>query len=96
VTTTTETLQVHSKKSYFIVFALLAVLTAIELAIPYLGIPKMTGAMALVLLAFSKASAVALYYMHLKFETMYLKFIAMLPLITAMYAIVLMLEAIAR
>ena len=88
--------QTHSKKSYFAVFGILAVLTIMELTVPYLSIYQAAAATALVLLTLTKASAVALYYMHLKFETKHLKWIAMLPLVTGVYAVVLMLEAIAR
>jgi caa(3)-type oxidase subunit IV len=84
------------KRKYLVIWVLLAVLTALEIAaatvIPH-GTPRW---MALVLLAVAKASCVALWYMHLRFERGWLKFIAVLPASAAVYAVVLMLEVVAR
>ena len=49
----------------------------------------------LVALAVTKALFVALYYMHLKSETKYLKYVLGLPMLfPPLYAVVLMLEAV--
>jgi hypothetical protein len=51
---------------------------------------------ALYFLSFAKASLVGLFFMHLKFETKWLKFIAILPGIAAFYALMLCAEAFYR
>lgn len=56
---------VHKQPNYLGVFAALVMLTAIEIAITYLPLPRIPF---LVPLAFAKASLVALYFMHLKFD----------------------------
>ena len=78
------------------IWGVLAILTVLEIAaatvIPH-GTPRW---MALVLLAVAKAAFVALWFMHLRFERGWLKFIAVLPASAAVYAVVLMLEVVAR
>ncbi len=87
----------HShKKEYFIVFAVLAFLTVLELYVPGLKIAYSLRASSLVLLALGKAFVVAYYYMHLKDETRWLKFIAAIPISAGFYAIVLILESMFR
>jgi hypothetical protein len=51
---------------------------------------------ALYLLSIAKACLVGLFFMHLKFETKWLKFIAILPGIAALYAMMLCAEAFYR
>ena len=83
------------KKEYFIVFFVLAILTAIEIWVAEVhGISKFNKGASLTLLAVGKAFVVAYYYMHLKEETKWLKFIAALPILAGVYATVLCLEAI--
>ncbi len=84
-----------TRKEYLAVFAALAVLTAIEVAVVYLpGIGKGPMILALVGLAITKASLVGLFYMHLKHETPVLKLTVAVPLATpALYAVVLIAEA---
>lgn len=86
----------HShKKEYFIVFVVLAILTGIEIWVAEVkGITKFSKGSALTFLAVGKAVIVAYYYMHLKEETKWLKFIAIIPIMAAVYATVLCLEAI--
>lgn len=82
------------KKEYLIIFVLLAVLTAIEIWVAEIpGIGKIAKASSLTLLAVGKAFLVAFYYMHLKEETKWLRFIAAVPISAAIYATVLCLEA---
>jgi cytochrome c oxidase subunit IV len=61
--------KVEAKKShrgtYILVFVALAVLTALEVTVTYLPIPRIP---VLIPLALIKASLVALFYMHLKFD----------------------------
>ena len=83
------------KKEYFFIFILLAVLTAIEIWVAEVpGISKFGKGSALTGLAVGKAFLVAYYYMHLKEETKWMKFIAAVPIMAGVYATVLCLEAI--
>lgn len=83
------------KKEYFIVFVVLAVLTAVEIWVAEVkGLSKMGKGSALTFLAVGKALIVAYYYMHLKEETKWMKFIAAVPIMACVYAVVLCLEAI--
>jgi len=82
------------KKEYLIIFVLLAVLTGIEIwAAEIPGLSKLAKGSALTFLAVGKAFLVAYYYMHLKEETKWTKFIAAVPIMAAVYATVLCLEA---
>ncbi len=84
------------KKEYIIIFFVLAILTAIEIAIPEYVKNYGLKASSLTLLAVGKAAIVAYYYMHLKEESKWMKFIALIPLSAAVYAGVLILESIYR
>lgn len=86
-----------TKAEIWRVFFVLVVLTGLELGVVKFHIGKTPMVLALVGLALAKAYAVAMYYMHLKGETKIMKFMVYLPMLfPATYAIVLMLEAIAR
>ncbi len=52
-------------RTYVLVFVALAVLTGIEIGVTYLPIPRVP---VLVPLALAKATLVALFYMHLKYD----------------------------
>jgi caa(3)-type oxidase subunit IV len=87
----------HSKKEYFVVFVVLTVLTAIEVAIKYLSISRAAMVTGLVGLAISKAICVAMFYMHLKSETRSLKLVVAVPMaFPLIYACVLIAEAMYR
>ena len=83
-------------KEYIIIFFVLALLTALELAIPGLNVAYHLKAIGLVGLALSKAFVVAYFYMHLKEERGWLKFIAAIPISAALFAIVLIIESVYR
>jgi|WetSurMetagenome_2_1015567.scaffolds.fasta_scaffold773330_1 caa(3)-type oxidase subunit IV len=55
----------RSRPNYLGVFVVLTVLTAIEVGVTYLPLPRVP---ILIPLALIKASLVALFYMHLKFD----------------------------
>jgi caa(3)-type oxidase subunit IV len=87
----------HSKKEYVVVFVVLTVLTALELGIKYLSISRTAMITGLIGLALSKAICVAMFYMHLKTETRSLKLVIGIPMMfPALYAVVLIVESIAR
>ncbi|OLC90911.1 MAG: hypothetical protein AUJ03_00175 [Deltaproteobacteria bacterium 13_1_40CM_3_71_4] len=71
----------HEQRRYLQVFAWLTVLTAVELAVIYMPIPHLAIGGMLVLLAATKASLVALFYMHLAVERRTLTYIALTPAI---------------
>lgn len=82
------------KKEYFIVFIALAVLTALEIWVAEIkSLSAFAKGSSLTLLAVGKAFLVAYSYMHLKDETKWMKFIAAVPVMAALYATVLCLEA---
>ncbi len=83
----------NHKKEYFTIFAVLVILTLLELGVVYTHVARGLMISALILLAIAKATSVALWYMHLKSERRALKFIVSLPAIfAAIYAIGLILE----
>jgi caa(3)-type oxidase subunit IV len=71
----------HEHRRYLQVFAWLAVLTAVEIAVIYMPIPRLAIGAMLVILAATKASLVALFYMHLSVEKRTLTWIALTPAI---------------
>lgn len=81
---------------YVIIFFVLAFLTALELMIPGLNTKYAYKAIGLVGLALGKAFVVAYFYMHLKDEKGWLRFIAAIPITAGIYAIVLILESVYR
>lgn len=83
-------------KEYVIVFFVLTFLTILELFIPGLKTVYAYKVIGLVGLAIGKAFIVAYFYMHLKEETRWLKFIAAVPISAALYAATLILESMYR
>ena len=81
----------HEDPNYIAVFAWLTALTVIEVVLIYMPVHKYVIAAGLIGLAISKASLVALYFMHLKFERKVLWWIAMVPAILCVFLILMML-----
>jgi cytochrome c oxidase subunit 4 len=71
----------HKHPNYIGVFWWLLALTILEVGVIFLPIAKLLIALLLVGLALSKASLVAMYFMHLKFERRTLGLIAITPLL---------------
>jgi len=71
----------HTEPNYFGIIVVLAVLTAAEVGVVLLNLPRFLIGIVLVILALWKAGLVALYFMHLKFEKKTLALIAVTPLI---------------
>jgi caa(3)-type oxidase subunit IV len=84
----------HSASVYMKVFYLLLVLTIVEVAIVYLGLPKLLLAALLVLFAVWKASLVAMHFMHLKFEKRTLALVALTPFILCVFLILMLMPDI--
>ncbi|MCY4643999.1 MAG: cytochrome C oxidase subunit IV family protein [Bacteriovoracales bacterium] len=87
---------VSHKKEYILIFVALALLTVLELFVPEMEATKVTKGTILTLLAVVKAGMVAWYFMHLKEERGWLKFIALIPISAFLYAVVLILEILYR
>jgi cytochrome c oxidase subunit IV len=73
----------HKHPNYMAIFWLLAILTVIELIVVFLPFGKMVNGTMLCALAVGKAAVVAMYFMHLKFESRTLGLIALTPLAIA-------------
>ncbi len=84
-------------KEYIIIFFVLGILTAIELVIPSLkNVDYFYRASSLCLLAVAKAFVVGYYYMHLKDESRWTKFLAIIPVSAVFYAAVVILDSVYR
>ena len=75
---------VHQKPNYAAVFWALFVLTVCEIIIANMSFAKPLIILALVFLAVIKASLVALFYMHLKFEKYIIYIIVLFPVFLAL------------
>jgi len=84
----------HSKSAYIKVFYVLLVLTIVEVAIVYLGLPRMLLVALLVIFAVWKASLVAMHFMHLKFEKRTLAVVALAPFVLCVFLILMLMPDI--
>jgi cytochrome c oxidase subunit IV len=84
----------HTHPNYMGIFWVLLVLTVIEVALTFLGLPKLLLGALLVILALWKAALVAMYFMHLKFERRTLAVIAVVPFILCLFFILMLLPDI--
>ena len=86
------------RAQYVVVFVVLGVLTLVELAVARTpGIAEAAVVVALVALAVAKAALIALFYMHLRFETRILRLTVLGPLLApAVYGLILIAEAARR
>jgi len=82
---------VREERRYLQVFFWLFVLTALEIAVTYLPLPKVATGGMLVLLAGTKAAMVGLYYMHLVHEKKMLTYIAVTPAVLCVFLILMLL-----
>jgi len=77
--------QTHAEPNYMAVFYWLAALTVLEVLVTFLPLAKFSMAALLIVLAFTKAALVAMYFMHLKFERRTLMLIAVTPVILCVF-----------
>ena len=85
----------HHEPNYMNIFWALTVLTIIEVIVPSMGfLPKFQNAVVLVLLAVIKATLVALYFMHLRFEKKMLGAIALTPMAICVFLVFMLLPDI--
>ena len=73
----------HKHPNYMAIFWMLAILTVIEISVVILPFGKLVNGTLLTGLALGKAALVAMYFMHLKFETRTLGLVALTPLAIA-------------
>ena len=74
----------HKHPNYMTIFWWLAILTGVELGVVFITpLGKVTIGVLLCGLALGKAAMVAMYFMHLRFETRTLGMIAITPLVIA-------------
>ena len=81
----------HKHPNYMAIFWHLAILTVVEIAVIYLPLAKFTIGVMLCALALGKATMVAMYFMHLRFEARTLGMIAIVPLLIATLLIFVLL-----
>src|SRR5881396_2880545 len=81
----------HKHPNYMAIFWYLAILTVVELGVIFMPIGKVTIGVLLCALALGKATLVAMYFMHLRFETRTLGLVAMTPLVIATLLVFLLL-----
>ena len=84
----------HPEPNYMGVFWWLLILTVLEIAVVYAPIAKMAVAIMLIVMAITKATMVALYFMHLKFETRTLGLIALSPFVLCVFLILMLMPDI--
>src|SRR5436309_14262128 len=73
----------HKHPNYMAIFWYLAILTVVKLGVMFMPIGKVSIGVLLCALALGKATLVAMYFMHLRFETRTLGLVAVTPLVIA-------------
>jgi len=87
----------RSGPSYYMIWLILAVLTAVEVGVAYVSsLPRNVLVVVLVGLAVWKATLVAMYYMHLRFERLRVILLATAPLPLAVILVLAVLLEYAR
>ena len=84
----------HPHPNYIKIFIILSVLTAVEIGITFLGLPRTLLVSVLVILAVWKAALVALHFMHLKIEKKTLTIVAVIPFILCVFLSLMLLPDI--
>ncbi|UCC71181.1 MAG: cytochrome C oxidase subunit IV family protein [Gemmatimonadota bacterium] len=92
-----EMVEKKKQPNYYFIWFLLLVLTVVEVGIAYLsGLPRSVLILVLVGLAIWKATLVAMYYMHLRFERLRVILLASAPLPLAVILVLAILLEYAR
>jgi len=81
----------HAEPNYISIFWWLLALTIFEIAVIYMPIARLAIVILLVGSALVKATLVAMYFMHLRFERITLAMIAVTPLIICLFLILMLL-----
>jgi cytochrome c oxidase subunit 4 len=81
----------HKRPNYWAVFLALALLTALititELYIDYIPLPKEIIRGSFVVMSLIKATLVAMYYMHLKFDSFIYSILFLMPVVFAIFLV---------
>jgi cytochrome c oxidase subunit 4 len=81
--------QPHKKPNYWVVFIVLGVITAmitlVEMYIDYIPLPQNVIHTSFVIMSLIKATLVAMYYMHLKFDSFVYTLLFMMPVLFAVF-----------
>ena len=85
--------EAQKQTKYLKIFYALLGLTALELAFLFLPLPHLIISILVVVSSASKAVVVGYYYMHLEYETRWLKMVVCLPCICFGYAFFLSVDA---
>jgi cytochrome c oxidase subunit 4 len=98
VSSVTHVAEARKRAPYLAAFGVLVALTVVEIGVVRSGgIPRGAAVVALIAIALAKAALIALFYMHLRYETRILKLTVLGPLIApAIYGLLLMLDSAAR
>jgi cytochrome c oxidase subunit 4 len=84
-------------KFYLLIFVGLSLMTLAQVIIfQYAGLSHMVNAIVQMVIALVKVILVAYYFMHLKDESTWLKFIAALPVFAVLYTVFIAVETIVR
>ena len=83
--------EAHREPNYYLVLGWLAALTIAEIIVVLVNPDPLTKGILLVGMALSKAILVALYFMHLRFETSTLMIIAGTPLIICTFLVFMLM-----
>src|SRR5262245_24468836 len=81
----------HKEPNYMAIFVWLTVLTIIEILITRLHTSKVVIAVLLIGFALAKASLVAMFFMHLRFEKQTMAMIAVTPLLLCLFLSLMLL-----
>jgi cytochrome c oxidase subunit IV len=81
----------HKEPNYLMIIVILGILTAVEIAVTFAPLPKLSIGILLVGLALTKAIMVAMFFMHLKFEKITLALIAATPLVLCAFLMFMLL-----
>lgn len=87
------------RATFIAVFLTLGLLTVLELYVPEVYSAEWnatTKMLLLCILAIAKAMLVGYYFMHLKWETTWIKWIALMPVYMGAAVIIIMLESVYR
>jgi cytochrome c oxidase subunit 4 len=74
-----------------LIWGVLAVLMLSKVGVAFLGLPRTMTVIVLCTMALVKATLVALFYMHLRFEPQRLRLIALVPLPLAVLLVLVVL-----
>ena len=81
----------HASPNYWLIWLYLFILTVIEIAVIFTPLARLLIVIALVSLALTKATLVAAYFMHLRFEGRTLALIALTPLFLGAFLIFILI-----